>query len=527
MNRYEVESVTIVGIGGSGAYYIAKFLLLCGVNVVGFDLEQSKRTEELEKMGASITYSNPTEVFDTSYFIYTHSLPEKIRKEIQVLNCDIDGYEVGEMYKHIMDDFEDDLLSGNQVEAFLESDIAPLYSLNLDNLRLIGVTGTDGKTTTCSMIHHILKRNGFKPALISTVSAIIGDEEIDTGFHTTTPTSQELFKLINLVLEAGCTHLVLETTSQGLEQGRLAGLKFDTVAYTNVTDEHLDYHKTWDRYLHSKSLLIKEHTSPDTVIVLNRDDRSYDYLSSISMGRDMDYSISEKSATLFVRGIKSGNGLEFKLLVGKEKIDVVISIYGAYNISNFLAACGSCLNEDLDLKDIVNGIGSFKTVKGRMELIQESPFKVFVDFAHTANSTREVLESVRKLTKGRVIHVFGCAGMRDPSKRFPMGKFSNELADITVLTAEDPRSEVLKDINDEIEVGWRDGSNKEGELIRFDDNTHNVEVRRDAIARAFELAKSGDLVVITGKAHEMSLCFGNVEHDWNDIEESKRLLTIE
>ncbi|MCD4756450.1 UDP-N-acetylmuramyl-tripeptide synthetase [bacterium] len=524
MNRYEVESVTIVGIGGSGAYYIAKFLLLCGVNVVGFDISENDKTKELEKMGAVITYSNPTEVFDTSYYIYTHSLPENILKDIQVLNCDIDGYEVGEMYKSIINDFEDDLLGGNQVEAFFESDIAPLYSLDVKNLRLIGVTGTDGKTTTCTMISHILKKNGFKPALISTVSAIIGDEEIDTGFHTTTPTSQELLRLINMAIEANCTHLVLEATSHGLEQGRIAGLKFDTVTYTNITSEHLDYHKTWDNYLHSKGLLIKEHTTPDTVIVLNRDDKSYDYLSGISMGRNMEYSVSDKSATIFAKDIKDRDGLEFKVLVGKEKADVHIPIYGIYNVSNFLAACGSCLNEELDLENIVNSIKDFETVSGRMELVQEGPFKVFVDFAHTANSTKEVLESVRGLTKGKVIHVFGCAGMRDPSKRYPMGKFSNELADITILTAEDPRSERLKDINDEIERGWRDGGSDSGELIRFDDDTKDVEVRRDAISRAFELAEDGDLVIITGKAHEKSLCFESVEHEWSDIEESKRLL---
>jgi UDP-N-acetylmuramoyl-L-alanyl-D-glutamate--2,6-diaminopimelate ligase len=524
MNRYEVESVSIVGIGGSGAYYIAKFLHLCGVKVVGFDISKNERTKELEDLGIEITYSNPEESFDSTYYIYTHNMPINLQNKIKELNPDIDGYEVGEMYKDILDDFEDGLLSDNQEVAFHDCNIAPLYSLDLGDMKLIGITGTDGKTTTCTMVYHILKRGGFNPALISTVSAIIGGEEIDTGFHTTTPTSQELFNLISKAVDANCTHLILETTSHGLEQGRVAGLKFDSIAFTNVTNEHLDYHKTWENYLHAKGLLIKEHSKPDTEIVVNRDDSSYDYLSSISMGRNMDYSITDRSVSIFAKDIRDGENLEFKLIVGKDHLRVSLPIFGIYNVSNFLAACGICISQGLDVDSIVNAISDFSTVKGRMELVQEVPFKVFIDFAHTPNAIKSVLKSVRKLTNGKVIHVFGCAGLRDSSKRYPMGKFSNELADVTILTAEDCRTESLKSINDEIERGWRDGSNIDGRLIRFDDDSIGVQVRRDAISKAFELANDGDLVIITGKAHEMSLCFGNTEYDWNDIEESKRLL---
>lgn len=526
MNRYEVEKVSILGIGGSGAYYIAKFLHLCNVDIEGYDINSNDRTEELEEMGIKITYSNPTQPLDSSYYVYSHNLPEMMRREVEKQNPDIDGYEVGEMYKDILDDFEDDLLSESQIEAFKESNIAPLYNLDVKDMRLIGITGTDGKTTTCSMVYHILKENGYKPALISTVSALIGDEEIDTGFHTTTPTSQELYRLISNALDSDCTHLVLETTSHGLEQGRVAGLKFDSIAYTNVTNEHLDYHKTWENYVRAKGLLITEHSKPESCIGLNLDDKSYDYLSSISMARDMSYSVKNRSADLYVKHIKDDNGLDFKLRDNHKFVDVHIPIFGIYNVSNFLAATSVCLNEGLSIEDIVHGISSFETVKGRMELIQDTPFMVFVDFAHTPNSISEVLSSLRKLTDGRVIHVFGCAGQRDSSKRFPMGKLSNELADITILTAEDPRLESLKSINDEIEEGWKSGSNDDGELIRFDDESKLVDIRRDAIKRAFDIAKDGDLVVITGKAHEMSLCFGNTEYDWNDIEESKKLLKL-
>jgi UDP-N-acetylmuramoyl-L-alanyl-D-glutamate--2,6-diaminopimelate ligase len=429
------------------------------------------------------------------------------------------------MYKNIINDYEDDLLGESQQKAFHQSNIAPLYSIDFGDIRLIGITGTDGKTTSCSMIYHILKNNGQKPALISTVSALIGDEEIDTGFHTTTPTSQELYNLLLKAKNANCTHIIIETTSHGLEQGRVAGLKFDSIGYTNITNEHLDYHKTYEKYLEAKSLLIKDHSKPDTVIVLNMDDKSYEYLNSLALGRSMEYSIENTQADIYATQIDDSNGLNFKLNSNSKDMSVHIPIYGRYNISNFLLACGICMNEDIEVEDISKAIENFITVKGRMQLLQKAPFKVFVDFAHTPNATLEALKSVEQITEGRVIHVFGCAGLRDTTKRSEMGKISNQLADVTILTAEDPRSESLKEINDEIERGWKDGGN-EGELIRFDYDDKNVEVRRDAIKKGIEIAKENDTVIITGKAHELSLCFGDTEYDWNDIEETKRLLTL-
>jgi UDP-N-acetylmuramoyl-L-alanyl-D-glutamate--2,6-diaminopimelate ligase len=524
MNRYEVSSVSIIGIGGSGAFYIAKFLLLCGVDVYGWDIKENERTKELENLGVNITYSNPEKPFDTEYFIYTHNMPEKLIKKYKVINNHIDSYEVGKVYKNIINDYEDDLLSESQQKAFKESDIAPLYNLDLGDIRLIGITGTDGKTTTCSMIYHILKNNGFKPALISTVSAIVGDEEIDTGFHTTTPTSQELYKLIKKAVSAKCTHIILETTSHGLEQGRIAGIKFDSIGYTNVTKEHLDYHKTYENYLESKGLLIKDHTKPDSIVVLNMDDNSYEYLNGLTLGRSMEYSIKNSNADLYATNIVVDHDINFKLHSNSGSVKVTLPIFGLYNVSNFLLASGICLNENIDIGNIEYSIKNFKTVKGRMELIQDTPFKVFIDFAHTPNATLQALQSVIEITKGKVIHVFGCAGLRDPFKRYEMGKISNQFADITILTAEDPRSESLKEINDEIERGYKEGGNV-GELIRFDYDDRDVEVRRDAIKEAISLAKTGDTVIITGKAHEQSLCFGDTEYDWNDIDETKSLLT--
>ena len=182
------------------------------------------------------------------------------------------------------------------------------------------------------------------------------------------------------------------------------------------------------------------------------------------------------------------------------------------------------------MKEVVEDISSFETVKGRMEILQEKPFFVIVDYAHTPNGVKNALESARELVKnGKLIHVFGCAGHRDFYKRPEMGGISNDIADVTILTAEDPRLEDLSEINDSIQKGWEENNKKiidsQKTLYRFDDVEDNVKNRSDAISKALELAKDGDVVIITGKAHEMSLCFGQTEYPWNDIEETKKLIS--
>lgn len=528
MGYRDMNSYTILGIGGKGAYFVAKYLRLIGKQVYGYDLKQSEKTEELQSLGCLITYSNPNEGehLNTDSYIYSNDLPQSLQKRIKNENIHIQGYEVGEIYHMILDDYESGVLSNEEIRAFVKSGIAPLYEIDCSKMKYIGITGTDGKTTSCTMVYHMLKEAGFKPALVTTVSAKIGDMNIDTGFHTTTPSSQEIYDLILKAEESGCTHMILETTSHGLAQGRIMGLKFDAIGYTNITEEHLDYHKTWENLLDAKSLLIKKHTKENAIVVLNMDDeRAYERLDSIhehisySKIYDTDY---------YAQDIKEDEyGLHFKFKHIDASVDTEIPILGEYNISNFLLASSIVSElENISLESISKSISSFSTIEGRMQIIQKEPFMVIVDYAHTPNALENVLKSVRGYTNGKVINVFGTAGHRDFYKRPLMGKISNELADITILTAEDPRLESLKDINDQIEKGWREGSNSNGELIRYDDDQHNVEVRREAIKKGVELATEGDLVIITGKAHERSLCFGQVEYDWNDIDEVKKILNL-
>jgi UDP-N-acetylmuramoyl-L-alanyl-D-glutamate--2,6-diaminopimelate ligase len=528
MDYQNIHMVTIVGIGGKGAHFIAKFLLLLGIDVVGYDIKKSKSTEELEKLGAKIYYRNPQseEHFKGDFFLYSNDLPQKIQEIIKQDNADLQSIEIGHFYHQITDDYESGLMTSNEKIAFVKSEIAPLYQIDQSKMRYLAVTGTDGKTSTCTMIYHILKNAGYKPALITTVSCLINDKEMDTGFlHTTTPSSQEIAKIIGIAEEAQCTHMIIESTSHGLEQGRLAGLKFDEIGYTNITSEHLDYHKTWDNYCHAKSLLISKHLRLGGITVLNKDDKSFEVLSKIAHMYQT-YSRIENADLASKDIVETEEGLNFQMRYKDNNFKVKLPILGEYNVSNFMCATLLCAQENISIEDCIEFISTFETVRGRMQILQKEPFKVIVDYAHTPNALLEVLGSIRT-HKGdeKIIHVFGSAGHRDFYKRPMMGKISNELADITILTAEDPRLESLQDINDQIESGWNEGKNQNGKLIRFDDVGNNVENRRDAIKKGLELAAEGDTVVITGKAHEKSLCFGQVEYPWNDIEETKKLLS--
>ena len=527
MEYRKLEKVTILGIGGKGSYYVAKFLNMIGVEVTGYDLKESKNTQDLEKLGIQIYYRNPesSEKLQGDFYLYTNDIPQEIQKRIKKENKGVKSYEIGNFYHQLINDFQENRMTEDVKKIFLDSNIAPLFKIDCSKMKYIGITGTDGKTTSCTMVYHILKNNGFKPALITTVSAKIGDRDIDTGFHTTTPSSQELYELILLAEKENCTHLIVECTSHGLHQGRLAGLKFDVVGYTNITQEHLDYHKTWREYVNAKSLLIRDHLKDNGKVVFNKDDRAYKMLKKYTKDH-VDYSIKEK-ADIYADDISDCiDELNFYLYSGNERHKTKVPLLGVYNVSNFLLAFGITKHLGLETDDIVKSISSFKTVEGRMQIIQKEPFMVIVDYAHTPNAIKEVLISSRKLMKGKIIHVFGSAGHRDQYKRPEMGKWSNELADVTILTAEDCRQEKLSDINDAIGEGWRKGKNKKSILYRFDDDSNNVQVRRDAIKKALELANKGDLVIITGKAHEKSLCFGQIEYPWNDIDEVMKLLKI-
>ncbi len=385
-------------------------------------------------------------------------------------------------------------------------------------LRMIGVTGTDGKTTTSMLIHHLLTKSGVRAGMISTVNALIGDQALDTGFHVTTPDSPDIQAYLAQMVAAGMTHCVLETTSHGLAQGRVLACDYDLAVITNVTHEHLDYHGSYENYLQTKGRLFemlretpRKRIGNLRLAVLNKDDRSYGFLKRVSPPGFLTYSrINE--AHFWADDITSTTSdLTFNLHTETKQLPVHVPIAGIYNVSNTLAALAAVTSLGVDLEQAVRDLESFGGIPGRMQRIDlGQDFTAIVDFAHTPNALENALVTARAMTKGRVIAVYGSAGLRDREKRRMMPAVSVKHADVTILTAEDPRTEPLEGILEEMAQSAIKAGGVEGA------NFHRVPDRGDALRKALSLAEPGDLVIACGKGHEQSMCFITTEYDWDD-----------
>ena len=337
---------------------------------------------------------------------------------------------------------------------------ADWYGTNKGNLKIIGVTGTKGKTTTCHLIYHILTTVGKKAGLVSSIVAKIGDTEEDTGFHTTSPDVLELHRLLARMVKAGCEYAVIEVSSHGIDQQRIAGVKFDIGVLTNIAPEHLDYHKTFAEYRRVKLAFLN--------------------------------SAKQK--------IISPETTNLDILPGK------------FNNINAETAIEVAAALGIDRKSALQALHLFKLPPGRLEEIKNNlGLKIIIDFAHTPESLREILTYLRQITKGKLIAVFGCAGERDPGKREPMGEIAGELADLSIFTAEDPRRENVFAILKTMEKKAK--------------NYLEIPERGEAIAAALSLAEKGDTVVICGKGHEKSMCYGGIEHPWSDQESVRQALS--
>jgi UDP-N-acetylmuramoyl-L-alanyl-D-glutamate--2,6-diaminopimelate ligase len=386
-------------------------------------------------------------------------------------------------------------------------------------LVMIGVTGTDGKTTTCNLIHQILLAAGIPTGMITTVNAVLGDHSRDTGFHVTTPDPLEVQAYLAEMVEAGLTHCVLEATSHGLAQQRVGECDFDIGVVTNITHEHLDYHGSYEEYRNAKGLLfsgLADSATKDSQIertaVLNRDDSSYDYLRGISVVRQLSYGTDPDADLQGVLQESDTNGLRFSVRFGAKEFELSSPLIGEYNLSNCLAAYAVAVEGlQIDPQIAARGIAAMKGIPGRMETIaMGQSFTAIVDFAHTPNALLRALQTARKLTTGRVIAVFGSAGLRDRAKRRMMAEVSARLADVSILTAEDPRTESLDAILEEMAQGARAEGGVEGSsFLRVPD-------RGEALRVATRMAQPDDLVISCGKGHEQSMCFGEVEHPWDD-----------
>jgi UDP-N-acetylmuramoyl-L-alanyl-D-glutamate--2,6-diaminopimelate ligase len=418
-------------------------------------------------------------------------------------------------------------------QAVLGRLAAAYYDFPSRQLVVIGVTGTDGKTTTSTLIHSIMKRaTGGTTGYISTIAADIGGAELDTGLHVTTPGAPQVQAILAQMVDNGLSHCVLEMTSHGLAQGRLVGVDIDAAVVTNITHEHLDYHGSWDAYRDAKAAMfhmlgtsarkagvrthralegrVADQTIPK-IAVINADDKGARTLLEIPADLRVTYGI-ENDADCLAENIRLGpDGASFTVGAAEFRIPLV----GAFNIYNALAAIAITRALGVNYQTIQDGLASVTAVSGRMQPIDEGQdFTAIVDFAHTPNALRVALEAARTMIEPgkRLIAVFGSAGLRDVQKRRMMAETSARLADMSVLTAEDPRTESLDAILEMMAEGCRSQGGVEGAtFIRVPD-------RGEALYRACRMAGPGDVVIACGKGHEQSMAFGTVEYPWDDRE---------
>jgi UDP-N-acetylmuramoyl-L-alanyl-D-glutamate--2,6-diaminopimelate ligase len=401
-------------------------------------------------------------------------------------------------------------------------------------MTLIGITGTDGKTTTTNLVYHILRAAGINAGMVSTVNARIGQEETDTGLHTTTPDPPDLQRYLAQMIEAGSTHAVLEVTSHGLAQHRVTGCAFDVAVVTNITHEHLDAHGgSLEAYQQAKASLFEGLAGAfrkqvvSKVAVLNRDDDSFRYLSSIPADRQIAYSIAGEADVTAHDIHYAPDVTRFTLRLPGGDVAVETTLIGDFNVSNILAAAsvGSALG--IPPEAIVKGTAAVKGIPGRMERIDKGQdYVAIVDFAHTPNALQRALQVARTMVSGdgRLIVVFGCAGLRDREKRTMMGHIAAQLADVVIITAEDPRTESLDEIiGQSTAAATAEGKRAGVDLFRVHD-------RGEAILLACQIARAGDadrgqsVVISCGKGHEQSMCFGTTEYPWDDREAMRRAL---
>jgi UDP-N-acetylmuramoyl-L-alanyl-D-glutamate--2,6-diaminopimelate ligase len=382
-------------------------------------------------------------------------------------------------------------------------------------LQVIGITGTDGKTTTAFLAEAMLRAAGRRPGLVGTVEVGVGDARSANENRNTTPEALELQALLAEMVAAGNDSVVMEATSHGLAQARTRNVDFDIAILTNVTSEHLEFHGSWENYRAAKAMLFQQ--AP--MSILNADDSSVAYFHAIAAARVLTYGL-DKEADVRASDVDArATGTSFGVTSGEWHGRVDLQLPGSFNVHNALAVMALARVEGIDLDLAARALGDVLGVPGRMETVDMGqPFGVVVDYAHTADSLGKVLRVLRPLAGGRVIAVIGSAGERDPTKRPVMGRASAELADVTIVTDEDPRLEDPREINEAIAAGARAAGGRDGETLFVIDD------RPAAIGHAIGLAREGDVILLAGKGHEKTIIYGTEGRWWDEKEVARRAL---
>nr|WP_297179120.1 UDP-N-acetylmuramoyl-L-alanyl-D-glutamate--2,6-diaminopimelate ligase [uncultured Agathobaculum sp.] len=373
-----------------------------------------------------------------------------------------------------------------------------------DSMVMLGVTGTNGKTTTTYLVKHMLEQAGHKVGLIGTNQNMIGSEVIET--ERTTPESYELHALFARMRDAGCTHVIMEVSSHSLVLDRVHGVRFAVGAFTNLTQDHLDFHKTMEGYRKAKAKLF----SVSDKGVINLDDDAAEAMLADAKCPCLTFSREKDAADLTAKNIKlHADGVEFVAAAKGEMARVRLGIPGQFSVENALAALGMVLQAGMPLVDAAKALATAQGVKGRVEVVPtDTDYTVLIDYAHTPDGVENVLRAVRGFAKGRVVAVFGCGGDRDSTKRPKMGKIAADLADFCVVTSDNPRTEDPKAIIDDILEGMK-GTKTPMEVI--------VD-RPEAIHWALAHAKKDDVIVLMGKGHETYQEVNGVKHHMDERE---------
>ena len=381
---------------------------------------------------------------------------------------------------------------------------------------VIGVTGTDGKTTTTTMIHQMLLSAGRRAGSMSTVDFRLGDAVDANDSRQTTLEALEVQEQLARMRDGGLQYAVIETSSHGLALQRVVGVDYDVAVFTNIAHEHLDFHKTIEAYREAKAQLIDltaaaPRKDVEKTAVLNHDDPSYAYLVNRPIARRITYGIQLDADLKAERVEATPEGLRVGASTPLGPLALRLKLSGRWNAANALAAASAGVAVGLNLDEIRKGLESYEGVSGRMERVDlGQPFAVIIDYAHTPQSLEKVLRELRPITRGKLIAVFGSAGDRDREKRPWMGEIAARLSDYAVFTNEDPREEDAMAILSEIaagaeEVGWTEGK----QYARIED-------RRQGIAHAVRTAAPGDTILLAGKGHERSILIGRGKQPWDE-----------
>lgn len=387
---------------------------------------------------------------------------------------------------------------------------AHFYHYPTKELKVIGVTGTNGKTTTTHLIGQILQDVGQPAGVIGTIGMKVKDRTYPV--NNTTPEMIDLQKGFRMMREEGLDYAVIEVSSHALDLGRTRGIEFHIAVFTNLTQDHLDYHQTMDKYRQAKGQLFSQlgnHYQPDygksQIAVLNADDPATDYYQRLTPAQVVTYGIKQ-SADVRAEAIEiSSTGTSFRLHTFQGSIDVQLQLVGMFNVYNALAATAVALIEGIPLAKIKESLENITGVDGRFELVSaDMPFMTLVDYAHTPDSLENVLLSIREFAKEKVICVVGCGGDRDRGKRPQMARIAEKYSDLTVITSDNPRSEQPEQIIEDMIQGLQE------------DHYAVYVDRKEAIEYAISQAEPGDVVLIAGKGHETYQEIQGVRYEFDD-----------